>query len=149
MPAKTASHDARWRDVLDRAVTLCAEAGTELTPLRQQVLHILFEQKRAMGAYDLSEACGRPSGSVPSLYRVLKFWCDVGIVTYLPGRNAFVLVDSPAEQALFLVCTRCGRVAQHSNASVHRTVWQVAQRAGFQPQAPAIEILGLCSSCSE
>jgi Fur family zinc uptake transcriptional regulator len=82
------------------------------------------------------------------LYRVLKFWCDLGLVAYLPGRNAFVLVDSPAEPALILVCSRCGSVSQHSSASVHQTVSQIAQRACFQPAAPAIEILGLCSGCS-
>jgi len=121
----------------------CAEAGTELTPLRQQVLLMLFEQGRAMGAYDLSEAYGRASGNVPSLYRVLKFWCDLGLVTYLPGRNAFVLA------ALLLVCSRCGSVSQHSSASVYSdgvssctTCWFQTGSAGHRNPGIVFELFG-------
>jgi Fur family zinc uptake transcriptional regulator len=144
------SNDAQWEAVLQRATQLCSKAGAELTELREQALSILYAQNRAIGAYELAKLCGRDPANVPSLYRVLKFWCGLGVVTQLPANNTYVLTElhTQTEATIVFVCSRCGSVMQRGDKATLRALRRVADLAKFEPDWQAVEINGACSKCS-
>ena len=145
------SSDAHWEAILKRAMQCCAESGAELTELRRRVLSILYEQDRAIGAYELAKLCGRDPANVPSLYRVLKFWCGIGVVTKLPANSTYVLsqLHAQTEATVVFVCSRCGTVAQRADKATLRALGRVAELEKFEPDWRAIEISGVCANCSK
>src|SRR6476661_7743131 len=101
-------HDHRrcTADALKHAEARCAEREQRLTPIRRQVLEVLLQSHKPLGAYEIMDRVavrgGRPApsgtGPAPSgtrpapitVYRALDFLRDNGLVHRLESRNAFV-----------------------------------------------------------
>jgi len=49
---------------------------------------------------------------------------------------------------MFLVCDRCGQAIHVDDDAVTARVREAAQRAGFTPERPVIEVHGSCADCS-
>src|SRR5437763_224604 len=97
---------------LARAAKSCSDRDARFTRNRREVLDILLQENRAMGAYELREqleaAFGRPIQR-PTIYRALYFLMCHGLVARLPIRNAFVVVGPRiAQGGIFLTCENCG-----------------------------------------
>src|SRR5215207_3838478 len=96
-------HERCTADALAHAETLCAQRAQRLTPIRRQVLEVLLESHKPLGAYEIMDRAtangGRPapSGSklAPSksrpapitIYRALDFLRDNGLVHRIESRN--------------------------------------------------------------
>ncbi len=104
-----------------------------------------------MGAYDLAPLCSdRLARQVyPSaVYRVLQFWCELGVVTHLSGHNAFVLASAlPGEVTLVFVCGRCGSATQRADEATSAALRSAARSLNFSPSGSPIEIDGTCVRC--
>jgi Fur family zinc uptake transcriptional regulator len=152
-------HERCTADALAHAEALCAERSQRLTPIRRQVLEVLLESHKPLGAYEIMDRAathrGRlaPSGARPApitIYRALDFLRDNGLVHRIESRNAFVACVSnhaSGELVVFLICDRCGAVGEAASAAVTDQLKAAARAAGFTPKAPVIEIGGVCAHC--
>ena len=152
-------HERCTADALAHAEALCAERSQRLTPIRRQVLEVLLESHKPLGAYEIMErAAGRggrlaPSGGRPApitVYRALDFLRDNGLVHRIESRNAFVACvnnHASGDLVVFLICEHCGAVGEAASAAVTDQLKAAARAAGFTPKTPVIEIGGVCAHC--
>jgi Fur family zinc uptake transcriptional regulator len=85
----------------------------------------------------------------PTVYRALEFLLEQGLVHRLERRNAFVGCSRPESPhaAQFLICTRCGRVAELDEPAIGAAVREGARRLGFSVLRQTVEAEGLCPDC--
>jgi Fur family transcriptional regulator, zinc uptake regulator len=133
----------------------CAERGQRLTPIRRQVLEILAQSHRTLGAYEIMDRLAQdgPRPAPITVYRALDFLLDNGLVHRIESRNAFLAcISDHAEEAaastLFLICEKCGAVGEATSPAVAETLQATARAAGFTPKARVIEITGICAHCA-
>jgi Fur family zinc uptake transcriptional regulator len=139
-------------DTLTRAEETCEESGRRLTPLRRRVLEELAESHSPVGAYNIVERLKQAGDSTPamSVYRALDFLVTEGLAHRIESRNAFLACNrghDSEEVVMFLLCERCGTVAEVTSGDVGRDLARAAGAVGFETHAPVLEIKGLCESC--
>ena len=147
-------HDRCTADALKHAEVLCIERAQRLTPIRRQVLEVLLESHKPLGAYEIMDRAtvrgGRPAPI--TIYRALDFLRDNGLVHRIESRNAFVACASShadGDLVVFLICEHCGAVGEASSAAVTDQLKAAARAAGFAPKAPVIEVSGVCAHCQK
>lgn len=147
-------HGHCLEDILASAGKLCARRGARLTKGRRRVLEIVAEGHRAIGAYEvlekLAEEGARPAPM--TVYRALDFLMAHGLVHRIESMNAYVACCAPAHEhagAQFLICEKCGDVAEFGSDRVLEAIREEAKEAGFAVQTPVIEISGVCPNCAE
>ncbi|SAL54668.1 FUR family transcriptional regulator [Caballeronia sordidicola] len=129
----------------------CEANGQRLTPLREQVLALLFQRGGRATAYQLIDALpslGRRA-TPPSVYRSLEFLIEVGVVKRLFSTNTFVMCDDATidEHAIFLVCTRCSSTVALEDQSLARAISQAAESASYGVAGQQTEVKGICCRC--
>lgn len=145
-------HGRCTADALAHAEALCAQRAQRLTPLRRQVLEVLLESHKPLGAYEIIDRAAA-NGSRPApitIYRALDFLRDNGLVHRIESRNAFIACvnnHASGDLVVFLICERCGEVGEAPSAAVAAELKNAARAAGFAPKAPVIEITGVCANC--
>lgn len=144
-------HDRCTADALARAEAICSKSAQRLTPIRRQVLEVLLESHKPLGAYEIIERSGKGARPAPiTVYRALNFLREQGLVHRIESRNAFVACvnnHATGDVVLFLICERCGEVGEAPGAAVAENLKVAARAAGFTPKAPVIEISGICANC--
>jgi Fur family zinc uptake transcriptional regulator len=146
-------HAACAHDALARADRRCAERAVKLTPIRRQVLEMLAESHRPVGAYDLIERLGaegkRPAPT--TVYRALDFLLEQGFAHRIESRNAFVACchgHADGEVTVFLICEACGAAAEAEAAGLGGELARLAAGVGFSPRAQIVELAGTCGACA-
>lgn len=149
----TAAHDhgACIDGALERAEAVCAARGTRLTPLRRQVLALVWHGHRPRGAYDILEDLAR-DGRRPApltVYRALDFLVAQGLVHRLESLNAFVGCTDPGSRHAteFLVCEGCGTAVEINDRRVAGAIEASARDLGFHVVRQVVEVRGLCPAC--
>ena len=136
---------------LEAAEQVCRNRQARLTPQRRRVLEILLADHVAVGAYEivdrLSDGGRRPAPTV--VYRALDFLIELGLVHRLASLNAFIACGHPgaAHGAQFLICDRCGLVAELADLALMDAVRAAAARADFAVTRPIVEVVGRCRAC--
>jgi Fur family transcriptional regulator, zinc uptake regulator len=157
-PAPDHDHARCSFDAMAVAEARCLEQGQRLTPIRRQVLAALLASHQPLGAYEIIEKMAGEAGvkgarlAPITAYRALQFLRENGFVHRIASRNAFIACvhnHGEGELVVFLICERCGVVGEASSAEVTATLTAAAQRAGFMPKSPVIEIGGLCGTCMQ
>lgn len=134
------------------AEDLCRRTGQRLTPMRRQVLAVLLDGHKPMGAYDIISAIGtaqEPPAPI-TIYRALDFLRENGLVHRIESRNAFIACVHNHESGapvVFLICERCGAVGEAPSQAAAEPLMAAAREAGFVPKVPVIEIGGICRHC--
>jgi len=147
-------HERCTADALAHAEALCAQRSQRLTPIRRQVLEVLLESHKPLGAYEIMDRSA-VDGTRPApitIYRALDFLRENGLVHRIESRNAFVACVSRhnhGEMVVFLICEHCGAVGEAPSAAVADQLKSAARAAGFTPKAPVIEISGVCAHCHQ
>lgn len=152
-PVAFESHDhSRCRSRIASAVeAACTTRGLRLTPLRRQVLEILLEEHKALGAYDVLArlaADGR-AAHPPVAYRALDFLVAEGFAHKIERLNAFVACLQPADghRPAFLICRVCRTVAE-AEIPADGGLGAATSALGFKVEAWVIEAEGLCPTCT-
>ncbi len=153
MPSSHVALEAETVRCLKAASDACARRGSKLTELRQQVLTILCQSEKPLGAYQIMEALAKISDrqrvAPPTVYRTLEFLLSIGAVHRIHSINAYMSRSSlgrNACEALFL-CEHCGRALEVPNATFQQTINLAANELKFQVQQQAVEISGTCHQC--
>ena len=127
--------------------------GLRFTEQRRNVLEALLASHVPASAYDvidrLAEHGRRPAPLPRSTGR--STFCGAPLAHRIELRNAYVACDRgddcAAEATLFLLCDKCGTAGETSSAELHTLISSAAAKVGFTPQAPVVEIRGLCANC--
>jgi len=153
-PAPNHDHARCVADALARAEVACDERGRRLTPLRRRVLQTLAESHAPLGAYDIVEKLKKTREPAPamSVYRALDFLLAEGLAHRIESKNAFLACTHGHDTddiVLFMLCERCGTVAEVTSTAVGRDLAQAAKGVGFSAKARVLEVSGLCTSCRD
>jgi Fur family zinc uptake transcriptional regulator len=145
-------HDHCISDAVEAARDLCSHRGVRLTDLRLQVLELIWQNHKPLGAYSLMEMLAKASTrrvAPPTVYRALDFLLEQGLIHRINALNAFVGCPSPKHQHQnhFLICRQCGVAVEMDNPLLVEEIQRSAQAAGFSVQTQSLEVMGLCPSC--
>jgi Fur family zinc uptake transcriptional regulator len=153
--AHAADRSARARDALAHAEALCRDRGLRLTPIRRDVLEVLYGTHQPLGAYDIGDrlaAEGRRRLAPITVYRALEFLITEGLAHRLASRNAFIACPhqhAPHDLVAFLICERCGGVDELSSRPVVDALSGLLRKEKFEPHLQVLEISGHCAHCRE
>lgn len=129
----------------------CLQHHIKLTPLRTQVLDILAQQAQPLTAYAVLEKlkANKPNAQVMSVYRVLDFLLEKGLVHRIENLNAFIICCHLSERHLsqWLICQDCGKTEEIASTNFAQAIETLEKQAGFRVSTPTIELLGQCRSC--
>ncbi|OUS09935.1 Fur family transcriptional regulator [Gammaproteobacteria bacterium 53_120_T64] len=147
-------HHRCLKAALAQARNRCSARKARLTPIRESVLHLLWQSHRPLGAYKIIEQLSAESGKrilPPTVYRALDFLLELGLIHRLATLNAYIGCPFPdsVHSDYFLLCRECGSVAECSAESVNNAIVSTAERAGFLVESQTVEILGVCTPCRE
>ena len=138
---------------LDAAARTCTWQGGQLTELRRLVLALILEAESPATAYQLLDRLKqtRKGAAPPTIYRALDFLIEQGLIHKVERLNAFI----PCNEAVphdhpvqFLICRRCGSVAEIEDLAVSKALEHAAQREGFHSSKAVVELDGTCAACS-
>lgn len=152
-PFKPASH--KHQECLQSAIVAakkhCTAAGIRLTPIRQQVLELVWQSHEPVKAYDILDKLkqGKSSSAPPTVYRALDFLQDEGLVHKIESLNAYVGCGNPKDQhqGQFFICHDCGSVAELDDDDIRDLLQKKAKRFGFAINDEMVEIKGYCLEC--
>ena len=140
--------------VLAAAAELLARRGERFTNVRRSVLQLLYQEQKAVGAYDLvpiyEKALGRRIVA-NTVYRALDFLEQQGLVAHLANTRTYVAREphEGREASLFFVCRRCAVAIECDEPKIQRAVGASACAVGFIAHARAIDVEGICKACSQ
>jgi Fur family zinc uptake transcriptional regulator len=146
-------HSKCVSEALDTAEHLCVVRGVQLTPIRHQVLSLIWESHKAVKAYELLDRFKplKNAAKPATIYRALDFLIEQGLVHRIESLNAFVGCSRSGHQheQLLLICNRCHDVEERPATDVMAALADEIAQAGFVAHSKAIEIQGLCRQCLE
>jgi len=155
--AKACSHHNHHHcidDAIQSARQLCDERGVRLTSLREQVLELVWQSHKPLGAYTLMDMLAQASTrrvAPPTVYRALDFLLEEGLIHRINSLNAFIGCPSPSQkhQSHFLICQKCNVAVELDNLPLNQSILDAATNAGFTLASHSVEINGLCPSCQK
>lgn len=148
----TAENNATPPAIL-RARDICQAHGVRLTPLREQVLTLLLDHGKPLGAYALMNALelnsDREHVAPPTVYRALDFLLAYRLIHKIHSLNAFVVNNNPKREdsSVILICASCGEAEEVPNNSIQQAINLSASQHRFSVEKQVIEISGRCSPC--
>lgn len=129
----------------------CDAVGISLTPIRQRVLELIWEDHEPVKAYDILDTLkqSKSSSAPPTVYRALDFLQDEGLVHKIESLNAYIGCGNPrnTHKGQFFICHDCGFVAELDDDEIRRLFQKKAKRFGFEINDEIVEIKGYCQEC--
>lgn len=126
--------------------------NADLTRNQTLVLDKLSKTDQPMSAYTLLDELRGDGLKAPlQVYRALDKLVAQGRVHRLDSISAFVACQHPDCQShaatVFMICEKCGKVSEKSDAGVAKALSGVARSEGFTMERTSIEIRGACGKC--
>lgn len=127
-------------------------AGEQWTTMRGSVFEALAGFDRPASAYDVAEAVSKAEGrriAANSVYRILDLFVATNLARRVESANAYIANAHPdcSHDCIFLVCDTCQQVTHIDDDSITGRVRAAAEKGGFAPVRPIIEVRGLCRAC--
>lgn len=153
-PFRPSAHEHKdcMQSAIKAAKSQCDESGIRLTPLRQQVLELVWENHEPVKAYDVLDKLKQEhssSSAPPTVYRALDFLQKQGLVHKIESLNAYIGCGKPekSHSGQFLICKCCGSVAELNDPDISGMIKKKANQLGFKIDDEMIEINGYCQEC--
>jgi Fur family zinc uptake transcriptional regulator len=152
-PFKPSTHEHQdcLQSAIKMAKTRCDESGIRLTPLRQQVLELVWQSHEPVKAYDVLDKLKKEhsSSAPPTVYRALDFLQEQGLVHKIESLNAYIGCGNPenSHSGQFLICRCCGAVAELDDGDISKLIQKKATQLGFKIDDEMVEINGHCQEC--
>ena len=116
-------------------------------------MQLVWTNHTPIKAYDilLQIQKEQPRAAPPTVYRALDFLMEAGLVHKIESLNAFVGCGDPGKPHIgqFLICEKCGVVAEIDEPKITHMLTQEAKQLGFQTMQQVVEIKGKCPECLE
>lgn len=136
---------------METAEQVCDTRKIKFTPLRRQVLEIVWRSHSPIGAYQVLDAMrvDDKAPAPPTVYRSLEFLLEQGFIHRIESLNAYIGCPHASQNhsGQFLICEKCGDVTEVHEKRVNGLVYQSAHEQGFMPKKQVLEVFGTCSKC--
>jgi len=138
---------------IKRAQEICIADNVRLTSLREQVLRLILEHVKPLGAYkimDLLEASSdRERVAPPTVYRTLDFLLKYRLIHKIHSINAYVGNAHPKQEhcSVIFICSECGNAQEEPNNSIQQAINLSTSQHRFTIEKQVIEIGGKCAIC--
>lgn len=137
---------------LKHAELICQRHGGQLTPLRLEVLALVYQAQGPISAYDLLRKLreSKPKAEPPTIYRALEFLQKYHLLHRIEKDNAYVACEHPHEQhkGYFLICNCCGNVNEIYAPVLEHAIMDAALGHDFSVENYSMEITGICRTCA-
>ncbi len=147
------NHEQCVSEALGVAENLCLVRGVHLTPIRHQVLELIWESHKAVKAYELLDRIKplQQAAKPATIYRALDFLIEQGLIHRVESLNAFIgcRCSGHPHDLLLLICKLCNEVEERLAPKVMAALSQEFSQAGFVVHSKAIEAQGICVKCLE
>jgi Fur family zinc uptake transcriptional regulator len=142
----------RDSSLIDAARAALTTDGEQWTEMRAHVFEILARAGQPVSAYGVAERLSGIMGrrvAPNSVYRILDLFVAHNLALRIESQNAFLANDHPGchHDCIFLICDTCGATTHIDDDKAANTVRKAANRGGFQPTRPVIEVHGKCGTC--
>lgn len=139
---------------ISQAEILCKSRNARLTPIRRDVLKVIWQSHQPLGAYAIAEKLNESTERrilAPTVYRAIEFLTELGLIHRIASLNAYMGCPFPGSEHsdFFMICRKCGGAAECSAEGINSVIADIARRANFQLESQSLEISGLCSQCQE
>ena len=138
-------------------ITIAEQFQFKLTALRRDILQLFVTAEKPLKAYEIltSLKAIRPNAKPPTVYRVLDFFVQHGVLHRLDSCNAFTLCqlsDSHGKVGdddidIILICRRCSEVIEFSDMVLSALLKKIEVEHGVRIDVPQIELQGQCQQC--
>jgi Fur family zinc uptake transcriptional regulator len=147
-------HNHGGEDLKSAAKERLTESGEQWTGMREAVFDALASFDRPASAYDIAEAVSKAQArrvAANSVYRILDLFVGANLARRVESANAYVANNHPAclHDCIFLICDTCGQAKHIDDDNIANGVRKAAQKSGFAPTRPVIEVRGTCEDCAE
>jgi Fur family zinc uptake transcriptional regulator len=152
--AKHHHHDHGGDDLKTAARDRLTTSGEQWTGMREAVFDALAGFDRPASAYDIAEAVSKAQErrvAANSVYRILDLFVGANLARRVESANAYVANNHPEclHDCIFLICDTCGQAKHIDDDSISDGVRKAAEKSGFAPTRPVIEVRGTCEDCAE
>ena len=129
----------------------CHQKNLDLTSLKQKVFKIWIRGHKPLGAYEILDVLSNEGfSSSPSIsYRVLDFLIRKGLVHKIHGLISFIACPYAgcAHIPAFVICRKCKNVIEmRGEENIPKAS---SSNIDLKIENGMIEILGVCSMCSD
>jgi len=134
---------------LDKVCAFLKTEGKRCTPLRQNILRVLFEQShvsvRSLRSF-LRER-QRYVASDQALYGNLELFETLHLVAKSYDHGAVSYALRSKRSRVHLVCTRCGRTIEEQESGVFEAIRQKCREWRFALTDADVTLEGICEHC--
>ena len=134
-----------------RLIQEVSSVGKALTPQRLAIYRALEMAKEPLTAYELRDQVNRQSNesfNISTIYRVLDFWTELGLIHKIDSSNTFIVCNDDHRNHVHILqhCTQCQSVKESCEIS---SLVKMPESASFHIDTnQVIEIQGQCAKCS-
>ncbi|HJQ17525.1 MAG TPA: Fur family transcriptional regulator [Allosphingosinicella sp.] len=146
-------HHSHAGESLSQAAQATMEkSGEQWTTMRAAIFQALASFDKPASAYDIADKVSQSQGrrvAANSVYRILDLFVAANLARRVESANAYVANDHPdcLHDCIFLICDNCGQTVHIDDDRLSSGVRAAAEKAGFAPDRPVIEVRGRCSDC--
>jgi Fur family zinc uptake transcriptional regulator len=139
-------------NALKQADLLCKRKNVRLTPLRRQVLGLVWQNQKPAGAYLILDQLQKQQerrAAPPTVYRALEFLIEQGLIHKISSLNAFIACTQPdtVHVPQFFICKACGNALELNSPMISETILNRAQEMQFEIEEQVVEVSGQCTHC--
>ena len=127
-------------------------ARKTLTPQRVIIFRGLEAAQRPLTAYELKDEVNHESNesyNISTIYRVLNFWTELGLIHKIDSSNTFIVCNDENRNHVHVLqhCTQCQSVRESCEIS---SLIKIPESTSFHIDThQVIEIQGQCAECAE
>ena len=135
-----------------RLIHEVSSVGKTLTPQRLAIYRALETAKDPLTAYKLKDQVNhlsKESFNISTIYRVLDFWTELGLIHKIDSSNTFIVCNDEHRNHVHVLqhCTQCQSVKESCEIS---SLMKMPESASFLIDThQVIEIQGQCAKCSD
>ncbi|PJE78954.1 Zinc uptake regulation protein [invertebrate metagenome] len=151
------NHDLCIHKAMADARKHCTDRKLRLTPLREKVLHTIWQSHKPAGAYDILAALNTEKDcrlQAPTVYRALDFLMEQKLIHRLTSINAYIGCTTPDRHAgdypdncCFFICKTCHIAIEIHDDAVYQALADSISSNHFKVTHTAIELTGVCENC--
>lgn len=147
------SHQKCVDKLIKQAREICIKNNLRLTPLREKILEIIFQNHKAIKAYDVLKELEKHniSDKPPTIYRALDFFITNKIIHKIHCINSYLVCSHPGmhNDCSLFICEKCNSVEENCDNNISKLIVEDAKNNNFTIKNKNIEILGICQNCQK
>jgi Fur family transcriptional regulator, zinc uptake regulator len=133
-------------------ITYFKSLSITLTSLRKAVLFSLWQAKKPLKVHEIIEdlVAAQFSATATSVYRVLDFFMEAGLLHKIESIQAYALCLTPDHKhstEMLMICDKCHDMTEAHDETLRFLLTQLASNAAFKISEDVIELKGICHAC--